>query len=171
MLPGPTIIRKCSFCRNLIAESTLRTWNTFGARGWTDGKMEAPMRPDKPLLARCPDCKGLVWIEEQEQVGMIGGRESLSTSKFKDADWCETPEAQEYFNYLAQGVVDTRKEKYVRQRAWWAGNDLRREWDEGSRSSYPVDDNFGAEVTLPFSTDGAGRSAAADGADCEFRPR
>src|SRR5512137_2322750 len=105
MLPGPTNIRRCSFCGNPIAENTVRSWNTFGARGWTDGKMEAPMRPDKPLLARCPHCNGLVWIEEQEQVGRIGVTESLSTSRFKDAALCETLEAQEYFSYLAQGVV------------------------------------------------------------------
>ena len=44
MLPGPTIIRRCSACGNPIAQGTLASWNTFGARFWTDGKMEAPMK-------------------------------------------------------------------------------------------------------------------------------
>jgi len=50
MLPGPTIVRKCSTCGKLIAQPTLLSGNTFGARFWTDGKREAPMLPEQPWL-------------------------------------------------------------------------------------------------------------------------
>jgi hypothetical protein len=33
-----------------MAQRTLASGNTIGARFWTDGKMEAPMLPDQPAL-------------------------------------------------------------------------------------------------------------------------
>ena len=51
MRPGPTIIKKCSVCSELIQQHTIRSGNTFyGAIFWTDGKREAPMFPDQPRL-------------------------------------------------------------------------------------------------------------------------
>ena len=69
MLPGPTIIRRCSQCDQLIEESTIMSGNTFGATYWTDGKREAPMLPNTLWLVQCPHCQALAWLDEQEQVG------------------------------------------------------------------------------------------------------
>ena len=43
--------------------------NTFGARQWTDGKMEAPMLPDLPRVTRCHACGGFFWVERARQLG------------------------------------------------------------------------------------------------------
>jgi len=71
MLPGPTIIRRCSACTKLIEQFTLNSGNTIGARFWTDGKRDAPMLPDELWLVKCQQSGALVWIDEQEQVGIV----------------------------------------------------------------------------------------------------
>lgn len=124
MLPGPTIARRCSSCSKQIAQDTIASGNTRGAIFWTDGKREAPMLPDQPMLVRCPHCHTLVWIDELEELGEIpwgdrGGR-------FKDAINYELPSPDNYFAFLAKGIETPDKELYVRLRAWWAGNDARR---------------------------------------------
>ena len=126
MLPGPTIIRRCSACKKMIAEHTLTSGNTFGARYWTDGKRDAPMLPVVPWLVKCPHCRSLIWRDEQEQV------EELEPwlPPGKDQPPVTTPTLQDYFRAVSTPVTDAKKEKYIRVHAWWAGNDLRREGDK-----------------------------------------
>ena len=124
MLPGPTIIKKCSACSNLIGEHTIASGNTFRARFWTDGKRDAPMLPDHPWLVKCPHCNALLWIDEQETLGEIKPWDRSGT--FSNSRACETPSAQDYFSMFEKSISDLGKERYVRLRAWWAGNDDRR---------------------------------------------
>lgn len=129
MLPGATIVRKCSACGKLIAQPTLLSGNTFGARFWTDGKREAPMLPDQPWLVTCPHCEDLVWIDEQEQIKEIepGGPRDHLAAEAGDLRPYAVPSMHDYLALLAAGVADTKKEHYLRLRAWWAGNDARRQ--------------------------------------------
>ena len=46
---------------------------------------------------------------------------------FKDALPYGTPSAHDYFIFLQKGVFGSEQERYLRLRAWWAGNDARRE--------------------------------------------
>src|SRR6476660_1051502 len=128
MTPGPTIIRKCSSCQKFIAQYTIASGNTFGARFWTDGKRDAPMLPDQPWLVKCRHCGSLLWIDEQKQVGEINswGTGHQEEQKFKDAQLYDTPSVQDYFSFLAKGYSEKPKERYLRMRIWWAGNDARR---------------------------------------------
>lgn len=137
MTPGPTIIRKCSACGKLIAEHTIDSGNTFGARFWTDGKRDAPMLPDAPWLVKCAHCAALVWIDEQEQVGKVEpwGLLEQYPAEFKDARSLETPSLEGYFAALSTPISDGQKERYIRLRAWWAGNDPRRETDQAGPMS------------------------------------
>jgi len=68
MLPGLTIIKKCSACSKLIKQETISSGNTFGATFWTDGKREAPMLPEQPWLVMCPHCHVPLWIDELEEL-------------------------------------------------------------------------------------------------------
>ncbi len=61
MLPGPTIIKRCSDCSQLIEQSTLDSGNTLGAKFWTDGKRYFPMLPDNPWLVECPHCQAFLF--------------------------------------------------------------------------------------------------------------
>lgn len=143
MRPGPTIIRKCSACFKPIQQRTVGSGNTFGATHWTDGKRRAPMLPDRPLLVMCPHCHVPLWIDEVEKLGVVGpwGDEE---GQFKDARLHETPSLDDYFALLALGVREPKKERYVRVRAWWAGNDERRA--TGGREC-PITSREAANVT------------------------
>ena len=124
MLPGPTIIKKCSECSGLIEESTIMSGNTFGATFWTDGKREAPMLPDYWWLVTCPHCLAPLWLDEQEQVGE---REPWGEDDtFEDARPCQEPSMDAYIRALDNGGSSPEKARYLRFRVWWAGNDPRR---------------------------------------------
>ena len=124
MLPGPTIIRKCSACGQLIEESTILSGNTFGATYWTDGKRDAPMLPDSLWLVQCPHCQALVWLDEQEQAGEKEPWGADDT--FEGSRPVAEPTHEAYLHALAEGLPSAEKERYVRLRAWWSGNDTRR---------------------------------------------
>lgn len=124
MIPGPTVIRKCMHCKQHLAEETITSGNTFGATFWTDGKQEAPMLPDQPWLVKCPHCGELVWIDELETIKEIEPFEADTVSE----SWYPTePSFEEYISFLQGPSLDIEKERYVRLRAWWTGNDPRRE--------------------------------------------
>lgn len=126
MTPGPTIIRKCSVCSQPVKQHTIGSGNTFGATFWTDGKREAPMLPDQPLMVICPHCHSTLWIDELETLGEIEPW-GKGRGKFRDAIEYETPSLDDYLTALGKGAGTPEKERYVRLRAWWAGNDVRRE--------------------------------------------
>ena len=125
MILGPAVIRQCSDCPKLIQQFTIQSGNTFGAKFWTDGKREAPMLPDQPWLVLCPHCHAPLWINELEPLGEsnLWGKWN---DNFTDALHYKLPSLDDYFSSLKQGVNESWKERYIRLRAWWAGNDLRR---------------------------------------------
>lgn len=136
--------------RQPTGSEAVRSGNTFCARFWTDGMRDAPMLPDRPWLVKCEHCGTLVWIDEQTEVGEVDpwGSNTRDQKAFADALPASTPTLQDYAGFLAAGVSDKTKERYVRLRTWWAGNDRRRE----SGHSTPLDSfearNLRAFVTL-----------------------
>ena len=164
MTPGPTIIRECSACRKYIAQYTIGSGNTFGARFWTDGKREAPMLPDQPWLVKCEHCNTLVWIDEQKQVGEIDpwGSRTGAEDKFADARPASTPTLQDYAGFLDAGVIDKDKERYVRIRTWWAGNDTRRESGQATSLDPFETQNLRALVPLLDESEGNDRIMKAE---------
>lgn len=133
MLLGPTIIRRCISCSKPIGQTTIASGNTFGAEFWTDGKMDAPMLPDQLALVSCPHCGTPVWINELEILGEVPRRKL--NDAFPDAKMEYETFSLDYFGILANkrrfeiivSKPKTRaKERYLRIRAWWSGNDQRR---------------------------------------------
>lgn len=130
MIPGPTIIKKCSTCSNPIEQETIASGNTFGATYWTDGKCEAPMLPYQPWLVMCPHCYAPLWLDELEELGQVDFWEE-ERDKFKDAKTYQMPSIEDYLALLEKGSETTEKERYIRLRAWWTGNDVRRNKEFG----------------------------------------
>ena len=87
------------------------------------------MLPDQPWLVKCQHCGALVWIDEQEVVGEVEPWD-CDEDTFKDARSYVIPSIQDYFVILEQEVSDSEKVKYLRLRAWWAGNDARRRTED-----------------------------------------
>jgi len=122
---GPTIIRRCSECSCLIKDFTVASGNTVGAICWTDGRCYMPMLPDELWFVKCPHCQALLWIDEQEEEGAI---ESFNDNgPYKDAEQYGVPELQDYYAELNKDNLGINKEQYLRLRAWWIGNDSRRD--------------------------------------------
>lgn len=127
---------KAPGCKKPVKFSTISSGNTFGATYWTDGMKEAPMLPDEPWLRISPTEKVMFWSDECEEIGQIDYFSGKSVnSEWKDLDYAEEPSEAEYMVALQSGLAKTRKkERYIRMRLWWRGNDRIRR-DESSELS------------------------------------
>ena len=119
--PGPDIIRECPKCKTHLEQHTMMSGNTFGARFWTDGKMVAPMLPDRPWLVKCPKCYHVFWINDAKKLG-------TQYRWDKDKKWPKTvqpalPTEEDYLNAVRDDNLSDKKELYARRRAWWLAND------------------------------------------------
>jgi hypothetical protein len=122
------IVRECPHCMaNVVQEETV-SGNTVGAVLFTDGKRDAPMFPDHPLLARCPVCGRLFWVEEAVEVD--SGFEAAE-GKMK----IQAPSEKELLDYLVGQALPRKQEKYLRFRAWWVANDAWR-WLPNPKPSF-----------------------------------
>jgi hypothetical protein len=155
MLPGPNLIYECYRCEDNIKVDTIGSGNTFGARFWSDGKREAPMLPDQPWLIKCPHCRALIWMDELKYVGEVNPWDfntseetslllswylDLSdTPKPKVAFYVETPSFVDYYLLDMTEISDKQKERYVRLRTWWAGNDSRRGSEDSPLSDFEAE--------------------------------
>ncbi len=130
MIPGPNRILRISPSGALVKIWTIISGNNFGARYWTDGKMEARMLPDEPLLRCHPTTKELFWTNECETVP--------KKKWWHHAPFARTPAINDYRRALASGLASSpEKERYIRMRYWWAANDPVRHGKNGA--SMPSD--------------------------------
>jgi hypothetical protein len=122
------------------------------------------MLPDEPWLVKCQHCGSLAWIDEQEQVGEIApwGTADQEAGRFKDARPYATPSTQDYLGNLAEGVADRQKERYLRLRVWWAGNDARRQEPDAAPMSDEEIANLRAFAPLLDETDESDRLLKAE---------
>lgn len=129
MLPGPTIIRECPHCKGHFKESTIASGNTFGARYWTDGKMEADMLPEVDWLVVCPNCLAPVWVDFAAEVGRIARPFRQSEGDYQGADELEyghAPTVESYLIALKDETLPAEDQTYIRFRLWRLWNDPRR---------------------------------------------
>ena len=125
MMPGATIYRNCPSCQALLIERTLLSGNTFGARFWTDGKMEAPMLPQYPALVRCAHCQNLLWLPEAREAEFATPPKMFET--IAGALDPIAPTEGDYLEAIENGLApDKEREKYCRVHAWQRFNDQRR---------------------------------------------
>ena len=57
MIPAAPIQIECPHCQQQALKESLVSGNTLGSVSWTDGKREAPMLPEFPILTFCDRCK------------------------------------------------------------------------------------------------------------------
>jgi len=100
---------------------------------WTDGKSQdewGVLDSITTKLVQCPHCQTCLWIDEQERVGSVeygSSEEVLKSNKaYNSSESYCIPNLCDYLQELAESNIDSTKEKYLRLRAWWAGNDKRR---------------------------------------------
>lgn len=111
------IVRECPHCRAHVVQEDTLTGNTIGAKVYTDAKREAKMLPDHPALVKCPECNFLFWIDEAVEV-------EIGFDAAKGKKQVLAPSEKELLDFLAGPALTKDKETYLRQRAWWAANDV-----------------------------------------------
>ena len=144
MTPGPTLVIKCPHCGALALQPTCGSGNTFGARYWTDGKMDAPMLPEEPEITRCGPCAGYYWVRTAKKVGEFDPSEDTSQvpREWLDAELVRDLAESEFLQAIELGVMlKANDEVYLRMHAWWAGNDRWRDLE--------ADDALPANTTTP----------------------
>ena len=111
------IIRECPHCKAHVVQEETVSGNTISATYWTDGKREAKMLPDHPLLAKCPVCSGLFWVDEAVEVDT-----GFDAAKGKQQVWA--PSEKDLLGFLAGPALPGDKEIYLRITAWRSANDV-----------------------------------------------
>lgn len=141
MRPGPSLIKKCSSCAGLISVSTIASGNTFGAKFWTDGVMQAPMLPVTPQIAKCPHCASIVFLQNLElveELGFLGpfefhidepNAEPFEVKKNHSAKTYEHANFLELIQFVTNNKLNSEVERIARIQIWRKGNDERRASD------------------------------------------
>lgn len=151
MMPGPTVIYACPACGQLARLCTLGSGNTFGARWWTDGKMEAPMLPRMPEIAHCQGCGGFYWLDKDREIGTISNSWDLllapEEARPVPDEWRRAPmidllDEQELMSAInSRAASGVRRERKLRILLWWKGNDrFREKYDRASQRRLAQDE-------------------------------
>ena len=132
MLPGNTYIRECPQCSGKFTQPTMASGNTFGAKFWPDGKMDAPMMPDYPAYGGCPHCKGTFWVDDTKVVNSLGYDEEREIPDLTlDSNQTPIPYKNPTKKIYLQGLNDLNitkeNEIYLRSKLMQIYNDVNRD--------------------------------------------
>lgn len=115
------IVRKCSECRIGRVEfySGIPILPFFSHIFWTDGRTTDEVGSGSPhfFCLKCGYCGALLWVHELERT------KDLSRPKYKTYTKLTQ---QDYFDALKISNLEKEKERFLRIKAWWEGNDQRR---------------------------------------------
>ena len=125
------IVLECPHCRALVVQEDTLSGNTIGAKFYTDGKREAKMLPDHPLLVRCPACSNLFWVDEAVEVDS-----GFDAAKGKQQ--VLAPSGKHMLGFLSGPGLPRDKELYVRVWAWRSANDAWR-WNPNATPAFSKD--------------------------------
>jgi hypothetical protein len=148
MLPGPEVLIACPYCDTASTYGTLSSGNTFGARGWTDGRQIAPMWKVPPSVVKCRGCGRCHWLKDAREIGqaMIEDliiddhiplpRQDIDPAElalWRKAGPVQEPSEEEYYQAFAEGLAgDDGQERTLRMLAWWRRNDGFRNAGDGA---------------------------------------
>ena len=134
MLPGPTYIKECPHCQGKFIEPSMASGNTFGAKFWPDGKMDAPMMPSYPAYVGCPHCPESFWLEDTKEVGSISWGEEIEITDLgskpvqqKNHVRYKNPTEEIYIQGLREANLSQEKEIYLRSKLMQIYNDVNRD--------------------------------------------
>lgn len=123
MIPGLTFIYECPACSHILKKGSLASGNTFGAKLYSDGKVDASMFSKYPDLTKCKKCNTLFWLSKLKSIGYYEWYHT-ARPEWKIADKAEFLELDDYFRAIDSGMAKTPKQElYIRHKIWWAYND------------------------------------------------
>ena len=132
MLPGNTYVRECPLCFGKYTHSSMLSGNTFGAKFWPDGKMDAPMMPEYPAYVGCPHCKASFWVENTKIVKSFGYNEEreipdLTLDSNQNPIPYKDPTKKIYLQGLEDLHITKENEIYLRSKLMQIYNDVNRD--------------------------------------------
>lgn len=132
MMPGNTYVRECPHCSGRFTQPTMASGNTFGAKFWLDGKMDAPMMPEYPAYVGCPHCKGNFWVEDTKVVKSFGYNEEkeipdLTLDSNQNPVPYRVPTKKIYLQGLDDLNITKENEIYLRSKLMQLYNDVNRD--------------------------------------------
>jgi len=164
-IEGPDRIIECPNCNGLLSHITFLSWNSLGARQWTDSKLDGPMFVPLDSIGRCPHCRHYLWLEDATIVG-----EYMWNDKNVPLEWKQCPKivwlknSDGYSGAVQQKVFGTsgKREEYLRMHLWWEINDLIRHENEEDMETFQerleeFADNLHALIPLLDMTDRRGQ--------------
>jgi hypothetical protein len=106
--------------------------NTFGAKFWPDGKMDAPMMPEYPAYVGCPHCKASFWVENTKIVKSFGYNEEreipdLTLDSNQNPISYKDPTKKIYLQGLDDLNITKENEIYLRSKLMQIYNDVNRD--------------------------------------------
>lgn len=127
MKPGPDQLYECPKCSNRIQRGSMMSGNTFGARLYSDGRMDAPMMPSYPNLIACNRCRELLWLDRMKPIAYSMPDFLLDDNSDSDGmhPWGDVQIANEMSIPVANRILQTLKpefaveEYYIRRKLWW----------------------------------------------------
>ena len=132
MMPGPTLIKKCYKCDGFFKQGTLASGNTFDAKWWPDGKMDAPMLPETPALINCPSCNEYLWLSKTKEVDVFRPFDDYDNThlKYLKVSFFNRPNIDSFMLVLKEKNLTKNKEAYVRVKLMHFFNDVNRDMEE-----------------------------------------
>ena len=88
MQPGYARIVYCPYCGEKKELLSLMSWNTIGARYWSDLRMRAPMLPEVSPVQKCHHC-GKYYLQYKQKTEH-GEKPSLEQGELSYPEWKET---------------------------------------------------------------------------------
>jgi hypothetical protein len=160
-------VYQCPACMAFLLRARMRSFNSYGARSWSDGYSTFSCLPAMSPLIRCPSCVAVFWQEDFSALGempkpptppstdwlmrlldRLGGDENGDRQAWRE--WDRSPEewksakADSWLEYLDLKLalraddLTTDREIIIRRRLWWASNDKFRQRVSGIPRSGPV---------------------------------
>src|SRR5574340_70590 len=114
-------INKCPKCGDHVLQRRLRSFNDFGAMGWSDGDNSIWGLNAISQLGKCPWCQSVFWLDDAENIGILPRRSRpinwfmrlilrLTGDKYRELErerkWQEAPEEWKSAKHVDYPTVD-----------------------------------------------------------------
>jgi len=117
---GRPQILTCPYCKGKKEIMSLVSGNTFGARQWSDNKLQAPMLPEISYVQKCPHC-GKYYIMDRQKAKFAKKGECFEDGLLR------YPEMKEaYLQLMEEGFRNKEEETNVRMMFHHSYNDIYR---------------------------------------------
>ncbi len=118
MIQADDLYFECPVCGTYVSQQSLLSGNTFGARLYSDGKQDAPMLPEFPMISKCFNCGNIYWLNQATQCE-INNEETIQHAGFLGL--------VDLQRALDENLASNREDEiYLRQRIMWLINDRSR---------------------------------------------